>query len=133
MRQPLTELAADIVAGSVTEESDEGENVPPVRTAGTEGGVKVSAPAEDEPEKCADLSCDVLGTVQKLIEQALTQRQQDYAELAALRAGAATHEQEASQQSLRIAGLLERLAATAASLASIQQELTQFTTEITSV
>ena len=133
MRQPLTELAADIVAGSVTEESDEGENIPPVRTAGTEGGVKVSAPAEDEPEKGTDLSCDVLGTVQKLIEQALTQRQQDYAELAALRAGAATHEQEASQQSLRIAGLLERLAATAASLASIQQELTQFTTEITSV
>ena len=124
MRQPLTELAADIVAGSVTEESDEGENIPPVRTAGTEGGVKVSAPAEDEPEKGADLSCDILGTMQKLIKQALTQRQQDYTELAALRAGAATHEQEASQQSLHIAGLLECLVATAAYLASIQQELT---------
>ncbi len=132
-RQPLTELAAEIVEGSVTEESDEGENIPPVRAAATEGGVKAPAPADSEPEKMKDMSYDTLGTAQKLIEKALAQRQQDYAELAALRAGVATHEQEASQRSLRIAGLLERLAAAAASLASIQQELTQFTAEMTSV
>ncbi len=117
----------------MTEESDKGENIPPVRAAETEGGVKAPAPADSEPEKTKDMSYDALGTAQKLIEKALAQRQQDYAELAALRAGAATHEQEASQRSLRITGLLERLAAAAASLASIQQELTQFTTEITSV
>lgn len=131
-RQPLTEIVADIVKGSVTDESDEDENIPPVRAVVATAHSSDPVGGSDGIERGADLASDALGSARNLIEQALAQRQQDCAELSALRASAAMHEQEASQRSSRINGLLERLTAAATSLVSIQEDLAGFATEIAS-